>query len=137
VHAGEPGQPVHLVLDGQRHLALDLLRGVSREEGDQLDLGIRQLREGLDRQVPEGEGARDRKCRGQREEHDRPVEREREDAEHRLCKCKGGASADARISKPAAIGRVANGHILPGSAPHARAVKRLTPPRVPARLTPP
>ena len=137
VHAGESGQPVHLVLDGQRHLALHLLRGVSREEGDHLDLGIRQLREGLDRQVPEGEGARDRKCRGQREEHDRPVEREREDAEHRLCKCKGGASAEARISRQAAIGRVANGHILPGSAPHARAVKRLTPPRVPARLTPP
>src|SRR5438132_1324160 len=114
----EPGEPVHLLLDGERHLPLDLLRSVPLEEGNDLDLGVGQLGEGLDRQVPEGDRPCDGEGHREPENGERLGEGEREDAAHRRAlNSKGGASVEARMSKPPAIGRVANGLILARSAP--------------------
>ena len=139
VHAHEPGEPVHLLLDRERHLPLDLLRGVAGEEGDDLDLGVGQLGEGLDGQVPEGDRPGDGKGHREPEDGDRLGEGEREDAAHRGTRnSKGGASARA----PGFLGQLRSSvwqtvSCRRAARPKHNGVKRLTTSPAPARLTPP
>ena len=138
VHAHEPGEPVHLLLDRERHLPLDLLRGVAGEEGDDLDLRVGQLGEGLDGQVPEGDRPGDGEGHREPEDGDRLGEGKREDAAHRGTRnSKGGASARA----PGFLGQLRSSvwqtvSCRRAARPKHNGVKRLTTSPAPARLTP-
>ena len=105
-HAPETREPVQLLLDRQRDLALDLLRRVAGEERDHVHLRIGELREGLDRQVQEGERPRHGEERRQAEDGQRLGEAEPENATHSRPEARrvpGGPPRGSPCRRPAGV----------------------------------